>query len=779
MAKASTDAKGGSVGTGPSAPDQAARRTLTKSRSSVVTSITDAVVAKGGEPFLVCKPNGQIPDGPGDGYGFYHHDCRFLRGYEMRIGGVQPESLASAEMGPSTLLLELTNPAIHSGGETIERDQLALRWTRRVDGDGPTLHDEIEIRNFAADDAHLPMDLRFMAEFEDVFEVRGLSGKHGGKRHDPAWHGSTLQFRYDGSDDVERGVDVRLNPVPDAHDDTGATINVTVPGRGRTTLRVDIRLTEHTRNKAKPVEERGSPDDKRPRHTPVRREMIGEETADTGWIGGNGWRTQVRTSSFALRRVLGRSLDDLAQLRGRLDDLEYYEAGIPWFATLFGRDSLISALQTLAFNADGAAETLRLLARKQGTKDDAWREEAPGRILHELRIGELARTNQIPQTPYYGTIDATPLFLLLLAEHATWTGSLDLYRELRGAVEGALGWMNRTAAGDDDGFLSYTGRGKNGLVNQGWKDSGDAIVNADGSLADPPIALVEVQGYAFRAQLAIADLMERDGDQPRARALRESARELQQRFEDRMWSERLGCYVLALGKGEPCEVVTSNAGQALWTGIVREDRAARVAERLMKPDMFAGWGIRTLSADATGYQPIGYHRGTIWPHDNSLIAAGFRRYGHDGATERIFLGLLETAGHMPADRLPECFAGFAQDRFSVPVRYPVACHPQAWAAGAMPSLLITTLGIEPDGFDHVLRVRRPQLPEGIEQVELKDLPVGGGSAHLRFVRSDGHTHLDVIGHSGGVKVEYVEEPAARESTSSRVKDDKAPAEAAD
>ena len=744
----------------PNQPGAHARR----HRSSAAAGITDAVTAKDGEPFLLCGPDGQIPARGGHGLGFYHHDCRFLDGYELRLGGAKPETLAATEVGGNTLLLELTNPALGSqsdGERRVERDQLGITWTRRVDASGPALHDELEIRNFGDTDASIPVDLRFRATFEDVFQVRGLAGQGSGSLRQPAWHGGTLRFGYAGSDGVERGVSIRIRPEPDTFTSDGASLTLSIPGRKRTTLRVEVELSEKAGRGVQPVEERSSPH-RQPRRNTDASHATAEDTADGEWIGGHGWTTSVRTSSFALRRALGRSLDDLALLRGQLGGLRYYEAGIPWFATVFGRDSLIAALQSLAFDADVAAETLRLLASRQGQTDDAWREEQPGRILHELRIGELARTDEIPQTPYFGTVDATPLFLMLLGRHETWTGSLDLFRELRGSVEAALGWIDRTAADDGDGFLTYRGRSANGLANQGWKDSGDAIVMADGSLAEPPIALAEVQGYVYRARLAIADLYERDGDAAAAASLRRAAAELRERFEARFWNEPLGCYALALANGSPCEVVTSNAGQVLWTGIAGEERAAKVAHRLMQPDMFGGWGIRTLSTEATAYHPIGYHLGTIWPHDNSLIADGFCRYGHREAAEAIFLGLLEAAGRLPHDRLPECLAGFGRDTFADPVRYPVACHPQAWAAGALPSLLITTLGIEPDGFAGVLRIRRPLLPRGIEEVELRDLPVGAGRAHLRFRRKADETLLEVVALDGGATVQAVQGPAARE-----------------
>ncbi len=739
-------------------------KVLARTRASVVGSITDAIVAKDGEPFFLCTPDGEVPVGPGHGYGFYHHDCRFLSGYELRLDGRRLGSLAGTETAARTLVIELTNEAPDSRDDQhLAKEQIGVTWTRTVSEQGPMLRDELQVRNYGKDAVELPLHLRFAAGFEDVFEIRGMVTEATGTPHPPTWDDGRLVFRYDGGDDVERMVSIHVDPAPDDRDDDGATVRLRVDGRASTSLHVEVSLDERAHGDAPQLEGRTSPR-QRPRENLERISRADPTREPEGtWIGGDGWRMALRTSSFALRAALGRSLDDLAQLRGQLDGLRYYEAGVPWFATLFGRDSLIAALQTLPWDPDVVAETLRLLAHRQGTHVDDWRDEQPGRILHELRIGELARMGKIPHSPYYGTIDATPLFLIVLARHAAWTGSLDLFRELRAQTDAALDWIDRYGDGDGDGFLDYgSGSGPNDtLVNQGWKDSGNAIVMADGRIADPPIALAEVQGYAWRAWHDIAGLLERDGDGERADELRAKADRMRERFEERFWSERLGCYVLAIADGRPCEVVTSNAGQVLWSGIASPDRARRVADQLLRPDMFSGWGIRTLSAEATAFHPVGYHLGTVWPHDNSLIAAGFRAYGLDDAAERIFLALLEAAQAFPDDRLPECFAGFDRDTFQVPVRYPVACHPQAWASGALPDLIATTLGLEPDGFANTLRIRRPRLPPGIELVELRDIPIGSGGAHVRFTRlPSGEAEVAVVGTSGDVHVAVSSESAA-------------------
>jgi glycogen debranching enzyme len=725
-------------------------RVLTQGTASIVRSISDAVVAKDGEPFFLCPPDGQVPCSDGHGYGLYHHDCRFLGGYELAIAESRPSSLAATAAAGTKLVLELTNAEIRTGNDRlIRKEQLGITWTRQVDRSLPGLRETIEIRNYGRGAVSFPLDLRFASAFEDVFQIRGLLSQHVGREHAPGWDGERLTFRYDGADGIVRSLVLTFDPKPERHMDAGCGFDVRITGRGATTISVTAMVGEEAVAGAAPIERRESPSESAEKgHAADQR----NRTADQ-WIGGGAWDLSLRTSSLTMSGALSRSLDDLQILRSRLDGHRYYEAGIPWFATLFGRDSLIAALQSIAFDASMAADTLRLLAGRQGRKVEEWRDEEPGKILHELRIGELARLGEIPQTPYFGTVDATPLFLILVAEHARWTGSLDLFHELRPSIDAALRWLDAYADTDGDGFIDYQSHTEHGLANQGWKDSGDAIVMADGSIAKPPIALVEVQGYAFKAWRSIGDLLERDGDVDAARALRDRAEHLRAAFEERFWSDRLGTYILALGDGSPCEVVASNAGQVLWAGIASADRARRVARRLLQDDMFNGWGVRTLATSADAFQPIGYHLGTVWPHDNSLIAAGMRDFGHADEAERILVALVEASLHFPHQRLPECFAGYDRAEYGVPVRYPVACHPQAWAAGSIPFLVISCLGLRPDGFGNRLEVVEPRLPAFVDSLELRGLRVGSGRAHLRFERVDGRTDLEVIAADGGLDVD--------------------------
>jgi glycogen debranching enzyme len=722
---------------------------LSHDQASTVRSISDAVVIKDGEPFFLCPPDGQIPMDGKHGYGLYQHDTRFLSGYEVLIHDVVPDALAATAAAGTTALLELTNPTIHlANGRTIGKARLAVRWSRGLDGATGELRDTIEVRNHDPDAVTLSIRVALAAGFQDIFEIRGLLRPSRGTEHPAAWRGDALRFAYDGQDGVRRSLDVTFDPKPASRDTTGATFDLAVPGRGVASCTVVLRMHEALEPGAAPIERR-SPSRTKPR----RREGASAAGASVGLTRDRDWRTSVTTSSMLLDSILTRSFDDLDLLRGELDGLEYYAAGLPWFSTLFGRDSLIAAYQTLAFDPATAADTLRLLARRQGTKVDTWRDEEPGKILHELRIGELARMDEIPQTPYYGSVDSTPLFLVVLAEHAAWTGNLDLFHELAANIDRALEWIDRYGDADRDGYVEYSSALNGGLANQGWKDSGDSMVDAEGRLARPPIRLAEVQGYVYLAWRRIAELFERDGNAERAATLRDRAGALRAAFERDFWSAELGSYAMALEKDHrQLVVMSSNAGQVLLSGIASHEHATAVARRLLADDMFNGWGVRTMSSEAVAYDPIGYHLGTVWPHDNSLIAAGLRNYGLDDAAAKIMGSLVGAAADFEHVRIPECFAGIERAAFEIPVRYPVACHPQAWAAGSIPHLLTTTLGLRPEALDRSLRIVRPHLPDFLSDVEVRGLVVGDAEVDLDFERRGGRTNVAVRDIRGNLDV---------------------------
>ena len=690
--------------------------------AAIPRNIAGAIVIKDRDVFFLADHAGGIPAGNQDGFGLYYHDCRYLDGYTIRIADTAPNALLATCDRGSIATFESTNEKLQLGTRTIPEQTIGISLQRVIDSAACAVHDVFTITNYNVDAYDIPISFTFESKFEDIFEIRGLNPKKAGRANSPSWQDGVLVLGYDGADDVIRRVEVHPEPEPAKRVPSGAEFMVALGAGecGRITLSLRIVETRHAN------------------HAPQRHVFDPGPLADELDRRSAQWLDEgasVCTTSPHFDAVLQRSLMDLHVLRSTLDGFEFFSAGLPWYGALFGRDSLIAALEMLAYEPRVAEQTLRLLVRYQGSKEDEWRDEQPGKILHELRRGELANLNEIPQTPYYGSVDATPLFLILLGEHAMWTGDLQVFRDLRPHVERALRWIDSYGDEGHNGYLSYATKSSNGLGNQGWKDSGDSVMNADGSLAAPPIALVEVQGYVYRAKRLIATLYARSGELPVATQLRQEANDLAARFNREFWVADKNFYAIALQRGNrPAAVISSNPGQALWTGIIDPARGAAVVGHLTATDMYSGWGIRTLSTQERRANPIGYHLGTVWPHDNAVIAAGLRRYGFDREAAQVLDGLVQAARHFEHDRLPELFAGFSRRQFTAPVRYPVACHPQAWAAGSVPFLLATLLGLVPDGFEHRLHVVRPVLPVDVDQLDIRRIQIGTGRVSLRFRR---------------------------------------------
>lgn len=726
--------------------DDRRKETLTKERPAAADSLADAIVIKNENVFFVAQPDGNVPMRAAHGMGLYYRDCRYVNGYEFALAGKQPAHLSASSVQGSIGVFTLTNPKIELvNGGILNEEKLGITWQRLIDNETPALRDRLMIQNFTLQVLEFPVSLTIQSAFEDIFAVRGLLPKQFGTLHRPSWEAGTLQWTYDGKDGVVRTLTVYFDPLPDKRQGTTAEFAVRLSPRGQ--QRIDIALVIGE-SKAPTTARRVTPD---PADLTRLDSEIERETQT--WMAHV---TRVVTDGLALDQLMERSFRGLRVLHTQLGSETFFAAGVPWFVALFGRDSLITAWQMLAYHPQIAEQTSRLLAKYQGTKEDQWRDEQPGKILHELRIGEMANLDAIPHTPFYGTIDATPLFLMLIAEHAAWTGSLSLFEQLRAPIERALSWMDTYGDRQGEAYLTYASRSKDRLINQGWKDSGDAIVTADGEVAVPPLALVEVQGYGYAAKLGIAGLFKRAGDQDRADRLIREARRLRERFNRDFWMEDEGCYALALqADGRQAAVVSSNPGQALWTGIADRDKAERTIKRLMAEDMFSGWGVRTLSSKERAYNPIGYHLGTVWPHDNSIIAAGCRRYGQDRATLRIFHGLFDAAHHFHAHQLPELFCGFDRAQYEIPINYPVACHPQAWASGSLPFLLTTLLGLIPEAFEKRLRISQPILPDFLDRLELQRLHVGGAVVDLAFRRTTQGVHVDVVKQQGELDIQVV------------------------
>ena len=729
------------------------QRVLSHVAPSFTASIADATVIKCEGVFFLMSPDGSVPVRGRHGLGLYYHDCRYLDGYELQVNGGTPRVLAITAPEGDHAVLELTNPDM-SGKKSsgAGSEVMGIRWDRKLDGSRLTLTDEISLRNYSQRAAKITIDLSFRSRFEDIFVVRGMLPVKAKHRFRQTVSRDSVVYSHRGLDETTRSASIRLSPRPKSLTDRKASWSFTVAPRETTQLRVTIAVSENPDASEPDHIAKGS--DKAPPTSFSRVNLTNKPSTS---------RTHVTSDDPNLGRLLEQSLTDLQTLRTNIGGAEFFAAGVPWFVTLFGRDSIITALQTLAFDSSIAEQTLRVLARYQGTHVDQWREEQPGKVLHELRVDELTRANLLPYSPYYGTIDATPLFLILVARHAAWTGKLDLFDELRDHIEAALAWIKQYGM-NKDGYVAYDSNKSDGtLVNQGWKDSGDAIVNADGSLAVPPIALVEVQAYVYRAKCEIADLFRRAGEPTRATELEREANALRTRFNRDFWDEKIGTYVLALQHNDkPAAVVSSNPGHALWCDIADPKKARRTMERLMSDEMFSGWGIRTLATSEKRYNPIAYHLGTVWPHDNSLIAAGFRRYGFDRAAQRVISGILLAAMNFEHFRLPELFTGFSSTDFDEPVRYPVANHPQAWGAGSIPFMLTTLLGLEPDAFNRRLRIVRPLLPQVVERVDVMRLAVGAAKVDLRFTRTARDVNVGILRLDGELDVDIEQGPSEPE-----------------
>ena len=677
----------------------------------VSADLTDSVVLKAGNAFLVTTPAGEAPLAGFHAFGLYRDDCRFLSGHELRVGGAPPRLLVAAAPTATTAVHELT------AGEALR-----VHVERRLAEDG-TLRERVHLRRYGREPvAALEVEFALAADFRPVLVLHDMVDIPAPKvRVEPVAGG--VRFAARGSDGVERAVSVTADPAPAAIED------------GRLRFALDLQPGESADVALTYALHEASASPPRRAAAPARGPLIA-------------------TDSELFDRILERSLLDLEMLRSQIDGRAYYAAGVPWYATLFGRDSLITGLQTLAFDADAAADTLRLLAHRLGTVTDPLREEEPGKVLHELRLGEVAAGDATPLSRYYGTVDATPLFLCLLCEHAAWSGSLGLFDELDFAVDATLRWIDECADHDGDGLLDYAPSAPGGLRNQGWKDSAGGVPDGRGVPLEPPVAIVEAQGYVVRAKRRLAALFARAGDRRRAEALADEADEMLARL-DRFWLPERGFYAMAIDReGEPSPALASNQGHLLWAGAVPRERAHAVRDALMGDALNSGWGLRTLGTDEAAFNPVSYHVGSVWPHDTALVAAGLRRYGYDAEFAGLFDATLDAASHVPGYRLPELFAGFGRTEFGVPVPYPVACRPQAWAAGAVPFLLTEALGVRADALERRLTIHRPVLPRWLHRVEVTGLRVGDARVDLLFerTRETDHVALSDVRVDGDVEV---------------------------
>ncbi len=724
------------------------------------TDLGSVEVAKEGNLYLLTDPRGDIRL-DGRGLGLYELDTRILSVSILRLNGAQLTLLRGPYRDDGADTIQLTNPELRrnpadkrTAATDLARRELSLTRTRRIDG---FLREQVMIESYSAMTETIEIELGLGVDMADIFEVRGYPRATRGSLCPIELYEGRAVFAYEGLDGRRRTTTIvlpraRLDPVDDRDAWPGATVIARWRGKVRPGRRMTIDWT--VGHSSADVGVAGT--------YPEPAVEIVRDNASVGPIGARRPAAAPRVTMPAvdsdhelLDRTLTRSFADLAMLRndGPGPGEHYLAAGIPWFATLFGRDSIIAALETVAFIPSFAVETLEVLARLQAVADDPWLDAEPGKILHELRTGEMARAGETPHAGYYGSVDSTPLWLVLLGETHAWTGDDGLLDRLWPNALAALAWIDEHGDLDGDGLVEYKRRSKLGLLNQGWKDSGDAIRHTDGQPAEGPIALAEVQGYVYAARRAMARLARHRGEMELAAKLDTAADALRIRFDSAFWLEDARFYAMALdGDKRQVASIGSNAGQALWTGIVPPERAGRVAERLLEADMFSGWGVRTFASGQPGYNPVGYHTGSIWPHDNALIAAGLKATGAADGANLLAGRLIEAAQWFPDLRLPELFCGFSRDGVGAPVAYPVACSPQAWAAAAPFYLLHTMLGLRADACAWRLVLIRPTLPDWLGKLTITGLPVGNDSVDLLVHRWRGHTSAEVLGRRGSIEV---------------------------
>ncbi|HXF54495.1 MAG TPA: amylo-alpha-1,6-glucosidase [Hyphomicrobiaceae bacterium] len=695
---------------------------------------------KHNDMFAVLDSHGDIGASPGGADGLFHSDTRVLSHLELLLDGVQPLLLGSnVEDDNISLYVDLTNPDIFAG-ERIVLLKNTIHVGRTIFARDGILRERLTVINHGSSEVRTTLSLAFDSDFADVFEVRGMHRKRRGSLRKKLLGTNGVALLYEGLDGTLRETTVSFEPAPtELGYERAAFALVLAPGEACT-----IFASVSVRGAQRPVATFFSG------LVGARRE-VKAVTADIA---------TVETSNDILNEVLRRSLADLYMLMTATPEGPYPYAGIPWYSTTFGRDGVIAALQMLWFDPRIAVGVLRRLARHQAAALDPQRDAQPGKILHEMRGGEMAALNEIPFGLYYGSVDSTPLFLMLAGLYAERTGDDALIGELWPNIERALEWIDRSGDIDGDGFVEYQRASERGLLNQGWKDSADAVFHSDGRLAEGPIALVEVQGYVFAAKQLMAAAARRLGMEKRAAQLAGEAQALQARFEEAFWCEDIGTYALALdGNKAKCRVRTSNPGHALFSGIVRTDRAKRLARLLLHPRFQSGWGIRTVAEGEARYNPMSYHNGSVWPHDNALIAAGFARYGLVEGIEPIFQRLIEAATYMDQRRLPELFCGFRRRPGRGPTLYPVACSPQAWAAGAPFMVLEALLGLRFEPRASRIVLRNPRVPAFVGDVTIRNLRLDDGRADFR-IRREGpeRVSVQVLGITGNVKVSLEFDP---------------------
>lgn len=718
---------------------EATNRIMNEGIPFVMVDIKEKKLAvKEGNLFLYTSTEGNIPPGNTSGLGFYREDTRFLSSYQMKLNGRDPILLSSSAARNYMAHIELTNTDIWQAPDSLIAEQDTINIRRKIILKD-CLYEQIRVKNYNTKPAKLKLDLGFSADFSDIFEIRGQKREGRGKIVQPKFSNDVLTFGYLGQDDIFRQTIVSFSDSPDS-------VNIDID---RTSVVFDMDLAPHGRAFLEiKIEPRVGKD-------PV----PSSDYSDVSNVLAKDydiWRedcTNIATDNELFNEMIDRGASDI---RALLTDTEYgkvFDAGIPWFTSPFGRDSLITARETLLLNSEPARHCLGFLAKLQATEHDTWRDAQPGKIMHELRRGELALSGQIPHTPYYGSVDSTPLFLILFKDYYDWSGDKEFVVAHKQNIMRAVEWLTKWADMDNDGFIEYIRAADTGLENQGWKDSAYSVTHTDGRKALAPIALSEVQGYAYHAKRSAARLLQIAGEYNLADELHDSADKLKKLFNEKFWMEEEGFFAMALDANkEQVKSITTNPGHCLWSGIADEDKGKKAGERLLEQDMFSGWGIRTLSKQAINYNPMSYHNGSVWPQDNILVAFGLKKYGLIEQFNKVITSLFGFAQHEPYSRLPELFCGFTRKENNLPTEYPVACSPQAWASGSVFLMLEALLGLQPDAQNNTLHINNPTLPDWLDRVQLRNIKIGNSAIDLIFKKEDDVISFKKLEKRGKLKI---------------------------
>ncbi|HET9949372.1 MAG TPA: glycogen debranching N-terminal domain-containing protein [Longimicrobiales bacterium] len=695
-------------------------------------------VIRHGELFAVFDRHGDAVPSPGSGHGFYYDGTRYLSGLTLTVEGMRPALLGSTVRDRDGLLtVDLANPElVPDGGLRVARDTIHIFRSRFACDD--TFYETVRATNHGSECVEVDLRFEVAADFADIFEVRGIPRPQRGELLPPRCGPSGLELAYVGLDGRLRKTVLECRPQPERVRANGMSYRLRLEPKQMQQIQISVTCQL-------------DPDEETP---PARDERAAFARACAELDGARERSCRIRTSNEAFNEWIARSMADVHMMISRTEHGIYPYAGVPWFNAVFGRDGIITARELLWADPAIARGVLATLAGTQARRRSERRDADPGKIVHEIRGGEMASLGEVPFGCYYGTVDATPLFVVLARDYTAATGDTATLSGLWPSVRAALEWMDRWGDLDGDGFIEYGGHVAGGLVQQGWKDSDDSVFHEDGRLAEGPIALCEVQGYAYAARLAAAEMADLLGDAKLAQEQRARAEDLRRRFLERFWLEDLGTFALALdGEKEPCRVRTSNAGQCLWTGIATPEQGRILASTLMTEESFSGWGIRTVAASERRYNPMAYHNGSVWPHDTAIVAAGMARYGRRRRVLRLLDGLFHASSYMELARMPELLCGFHARPGQGPTLYPMACAPQAWAAGSVFLLIEACLGLEVHGASHTLLFRRPLMPAWLDWIEMENLSVGGSSADLLVRRVRSGATIEILRRSGPANVQ--------------------------